>query len=663
MVKLHSISLTNFMNIEQLDLEFDDKTTVMIGGDIGEGKSTLVFALALALVGYRKGDSYRDYVKRGAGEARVSLYADLFGYPIYYDIHIYNREYGQPMEKTIRYRDKVYGNSECKLLMDELDVEYLEHVMFLYQNDSSIVDLKPAERAKLLKKLFHFEFEDQVTLLKRKLDDEQLQMHDASIRYEEANKRAFNIVKLLPSVSNEDLEDWKISLANKRKELSSLEQFNEVFVKTFEKELKEAEGNYIGRKSWYDKSSLQIQKKESEIETAKIEFANLVINCIDDNSEQLEQDLSSLKKEKDDKKQQLAVTIHSLDVLEKQLAVASTGVCHACGHEVDENHVNSLQQTCDETLNKKRELESKLTAINVRINEINANLKAIEDYYTAYEKKTSLGGQIEFLSSQLDDLRVAFQESENALTFAKNKLDELENKASQIQSIKEGLQRRKSTESEILRLEARLEEALHNNSINEERVKTNMEIEHLREEHSALLSSLSTQYNNHSLQTDVLKKSLAVFETDFPNYIILKTCAQLESYINGFIQKVFPYMRVKLKPSRSGVEFYYVSQSAEDDWLSVKMASGSQSAILSLAWRVALAKLYGVSTIILDEADASTPEDTAQIIYQFISELDTFDQIIFISHKRQAMKELSSLIDNVVCYYVQDGEYTVIENT
>ena len=57
MVKLHSISLTNFMNIEQLDMEFEDHATIMIGGGNGEGKSTLVSALALALVGYRKGDS------------------------------------------------------------------------------------------------------------------------------------------------------------------------------------------------------------------------------------------------------------------------------------------------------------------------------------------------------------------------------------------------------------------------------------------------------------------------------------------------------------------------------------------------------------------------------------------------------------------------------
>ncbi len=662
MVKLHSISLTNFMNIEQLDMEFEDHTTIMIGGGNGEGKSALVAALALALVGYRKGDSYRDYVRRGYEEARIELYADMYGYPIHYDIHLRNKQYVQPMERTIHYRDKTYNNSECKILLDELDVDYLEHVMFLYQNSNSIADLRPAERAKLLKKLFHFEFDDHVAILKKRLEDEQTRLHDTSVRYEEASKREFSLIRLLPEISEKDTGEWKRLLSKQRKELSSLEHYDEEYVQNFERELQEARSNFRARDSWYRKNESQIRQKEKEADRVREELNTLAIVPVEGDLDDLRSKLAALKKQEKEYDQQLAILMHRKTALEQQLSIAATGVCYACGHEVDEEHVQSLQQSLRDLKEEKELVSAKASALDNRAVSLQEVIWSLEAYHKKIEYKQTLENQLTSILQQVVELQNSFRESGNAREFAKNTLDEMEVRAQQIQKIKERIQQKKAIETSISTLEQKLEEAVKSTSINQERRKMNEDLLLRKNEHAELLSSLSEQYNTYATQVDVLRQSIAIFETDFPNYIILKTCAQLENYINGFIQKVFPYMRVKLKPSRSGVEFFYVSQSSEDDWLSVKMASGAQSAILSLAWRVAVAKLYGISTIILDEADASATEETAQIIYQFIAELDAFDQLIFISHKQQAMKEVSSRIDNVMCYYVQDGEYSVIEN-
>jgi DNA repair exonuclease SbcCD ATPase subunit len=542
--------------------------------------------------------------------------------------------------------------------MDELDVEYLEHAMFLYQNNSSIVDLKPAERAKLLKKLFHFEFEDHVGYLRRKLEEEQAILHDTSIRYEEVAKKEFPFLELLPESDN--LSVLRADLEDKRKRLIPLEKYNESYVKESEKALQEARDNFRERKSWFDRSKNALDRKRQEVEDAAKEHQSITIHKVIGDLDVHKSRGVELETQKSETEQKLAILTHSIKSLESQLAVASTGVCHACGHVVDEDHVKALNDSYNKKQLERDEERSHMKSIQRDITSNKSSLNQLENYLLSLEKKQSLELKIENLNSQISDVEASLQESEQSMAFAQNRLKEQEEKAKQIQFTREGIRRKQELESDVLSLEKQIESILHTFTVNTERRAINDNIKQQKQEHSELLASLATKYNSHSSQVDVLKKSLAVFETDFPNYIILKTCVQLESYINGFIQKVFPYMRVKLKPSRSGVDFFYVSQSSEDDWLSVKMASGAQSAILSLAWRIAIAKLYGVSTIVLDEADASATEETAQIIYQFISELDTFDQVIFISHKKQAMKELSSLIDNVVCYTVQDGEYTLV---
>lgn len=114
-------------------------------------------------------------------------------------------------------------------------------------------------------------------------------------------------------------------------------------------------------------------------------------------------------------------------------------------------------------------------------------------------------------------------------------------------------------------------------------------------------------------------------------------------------------MQVTLKPNRGGVEFYYTVDYTTNRWLSVKMASGAQAAILSLAWRVAIAKLYGVTTILLDEIDADCTDENSKLLYEFVASLDMFHQIILISHRKEALRAVAALADNVTCYWVTSG--------
>ena len=120
-------------------------------------------------------------------------------------------------------------------------------------------------------------------------------------------------------------------------------------------------------------------------------------------------------------------------------------------------------------------------------------------------------------------------------------------------------------------------------------------------------------------------------------------------------------MKVSLKLNRSGVSFYYLSESSDEDWLTVKMASKAQKKTLSLAYQIALAKMYGLSCILVDEVDDAMSDENAKMIYEFMASLEDFQQIIFISHRQESINTMmNSGRDNIVMYKVAHGEYEQI---
>ena len=69
MFTVQEISLENFMNIDELVLKFDQNSTVAITGANGAGKSTLFMAIAFCLTGYKRSDTYKEFIKTGEGSS------------------------------------------------------------------------------------------------------------------------------------------------------------------------------------------------------------------------------------------------------------------------------------------------------------------------------------------------------------------------------------------------------------------------------------------------------------------------------------------------------------------------------------------------------------------------------------------------------------------
>jgi len=79
---IHSVKITNIRSISEFEMEFGDEYPGwnVIIGDNGAGKSSIIRAIALALVGPDEAlglrADWRDWLKQGTSEGKISLYID-----------------------------------------------------------------------------------------------------------------------------------------------------------------------------------------------------------------------------------------------------------------------------------------------------------------------------------------------------------------------------------------------------------------------------------------------------------------------------------------------------------------------------------------------------------------------------------------------------------
>ena len=237
----------------------------------------------------------------------------------------------------------------------------------------------------------------------------------------------------------------------------------------------------------------------------------------------------------------------------------------------------------------------------------------------------------------------------------------LEAEKAQLEKFKEVYDQKEELETRKAELEAQIQDAKTKQIKNAERNRLNESISKEKEERDKKVLDLSEKMNKTLLQMNTTRVSIDVFENQFPNFLVIKAAQMLEEHINLIIQKVFPEMRVKLQAQRSGVNFYYKVHEDEEEWLSISMASGAQSQILTLAYAISLSRLSGIDCLLMDEIDASMSEENAAIVYSFIASLDCFKQVFFISHKKEVIPATREINPNILAYYVNNGEYTLLD--
>lgn len=670
MILLKTLHIENFMSIDCLDLEFSDNQITAITGQNGSGKSSLIYAVALALTGYRKGESYKDYIKTGKDSAKVVLEVLLKGLPASFDIEVNgDKKKTGTLNRKVTYKGKTYLNSEFSQFIESEGLEELETLMFMFQGYHDIIDLKPAERANLLKKLFKFEFPDIVDNLKRNQEQLKVESLQQTAKIEELKSRVFTRTPLLREMPQEGIRALEEKFDNVSKILDGIGDIDEnsirqcdLDIQSTDKELKSIE--YKINSDTRTLKSLQQSFKETE------DFINAnPKNALHASLEHIEEELEAHRiqykelKEKDkDLNEKLKLATYRAKELEGHYNISKTGVCHSCGQPIDKEYLANLEKELNSTKEELNSIKKDIKELNFdKTDKVGKDFeKEIERVKDTIREVESSELSLETTSNRILDLTSLIKEREKAYTLTQEKMSILQAKKEELDSLKESIKERDSLMEERNSIKDKLQTAKDNKVKNIERRNTNERIDREIVERDTRVKELTEKTNTLSISLNKIKQEIDIFETKFPNFIVLQACQKLEDIINSIVQRVFPYCKVSLKLSKGGINFFYTSETSEDEWIPVSMASGAQRRTLSLAYFIALAKLSNISCIFLDEMDASMSPENAGIVYDFIGSLDYFDQVFFISHRKEAHEAVKSRNDKLITYLVENGNYSEI---
>lgn len=666
--------MQNFMSIDELDIDFEDNEVMAICGQNGSGKSSLLYAIAFLLTGYRKGESYRDYVKTGCDTAYLYLEASLKGAPLYCEAELLgNQKKGimQPTKRKTIYKGVTYLNSDHNQFIKENELSYVESLLFMFQDSNKdIIDAKPSERAAMLKKLLKFEFTDIVDKLNQEQELKKIEKVEKGAILDELKTHTFETQKLAREIPPTMIAQWNGRVEEINNNLRKLEDIKGVSEDNINRTLNEIRINIrnteqsIKKEEVGEKQILQLLETKNE-ELNKVSEENLTkeLNELQEELKTHQSEYKLLRDEAEEISQTIKVEEYQKSELAKQIKISSKGVCHACGQAITQEHIDNLntklKEIEDQIEKSKQALENlHYDRNNTKEKELNAAITQQRNKIQLY--KNSLA-EVEYNKKRLETNRELSAERKKYLNELRNRenstLEELQKYAKIAPIIKE----KDELVAELGQLKEKIQKAQEEKIRNVERKKNNEIILKEKVQCEEKLNKLTAEINNLLLEINLSKSASTIFESSFPSFLVLQATQRLENYINEIVQKIFPYMKVKLQMQRSGVTFLYTAESSNDEWLPVAMASGAQKAVLSLAYKTSLARLYGLTCIMLDEVDASCTANNAEIIYKFVASLNCFQQLIFISHRPESIQAAKSVNPGVVVYTVDKGTYTLVE--
>lgn len=688
MIKLNTLKLQNFMCVENAELDFKDQKVIILLGDNGNGKSTVLDAISLCLTESKRGDSFKDYIRRGTKEAKIKLDAEVRGSPIIFDITINSS--GTALDRKVTYlakRKEPFINSEVTTLLEELDLPFFGDILMSAQKADDITSKGPTDRANYLKKLLNFSFEKETAFCKDKIDRarEDIKKGNEHLDY---NNNAITIKKNQIQAIPEDV------YSDKKKEIESA-------IQTVQNQLSKYSGLTDKQRKLNESLNSVLQQKyvvTNSISTINTQIGNLSsmkesLTKYDDDNKKLSNDVleitqfisninaelvklsneqTELENTKSDFIKRIAEKSSELQTIKKHLSLIDSGKCPECGHVFTNADKAEYEKAYNDISEQLEKLNSESSINQNNLNEvINNKLSKNTELSTLSTKLATCNSTIsnntrarEQLNNQivsLEQISLSLPEKEQEL----KKLVENESVITNEQKeLEKSLKEYEELNKDLQNGQIQLNEITKQISLRDNIIKTN---DIIANEITALnIDSEVVQKSIEQAEKDekVYKEAFTLLSKNLPDYLTVKTCDLLQEEMNNFIHVVFPEMEIRLFQNKKGIEFFYTKEQNynKDDMSNAKMASGFEKDLLTLAFKVALCKLYCLPFAFFDEPDGHSSDGNAERLFKSLFTNGIFEQVFFISHKSGVRDIVKSNAEGVRTYYVEHGKFSLDSN-
>lgn len=682
MLHLNKLTLDHFMCVTHAELDFSSDKVIVLNGPNGQGKSTIQAAVALCLIEEKRGNSYAEFVQSGFRGATIQLDAEIKYNPIHFEIIIDTK--GSGLTRTALYNNKKYTNSEVSDLLKSFDIDYFADIIMSTQgNTDDIIKISPKERQRYLQKLLNFDFDNELVQCKNKIDEFEKMINENRSIVKFSNESIDSKNKELRDVNVLDFTEQDIS--DIQTEIANLDNQ----IKEFSKLTKEKD-SLNNRKSLYKDTIHSYQRDIDEYHRKITEVAENVdkkekiekeIAELDNKIFELSKDLKAakdtpmmplnlLKEEKKTLEENYYMESAKLTEAKKHLDLVNGGKCPTCGQEFSLDEVDTYKQEVleiTENVNRfNHQLIQKETEVKVAQQEfdsVNAMIRKIDNEILINtrlkeQKKKQIeslpvGNEAEYFSV-IAERQAEIDRVNKDIESLDSQISDIDSKCSNYAEVSN------SFTQKMNRLNDMNKKVYENNIILENNAKIRQSIIELKDK----IAGSEKLIESYLTQEKVYDEVDAMFRKTFPNYLIVKTCAKLEEEMNDFIQIVFPNMAVKLFQDRAGVGFYYTTDKSKitkwtkDEMINVRMASGFESSVLSIAFKVALCKAYNLPFAFLDEIDCFGDDTNSERLFQSLVGGGIFDQLFIISHKENVKSMIENRAKNFKMYYVKKGAFS-----
>ena len=663
--------IKNFMKIKEVEFtNIDPHDLMILQGSNGQGKSAVFEAMAMLLIGHRKGSSFKQYIRRGTKKFNVQARVVKYPGANPYEMNVTcSHKTMPPMNKVVRFQDDEYKNSDYDAFMKEhFDVDLIENIVLSMQGTQDLSSFRPSQLRDILTTVFKISFEEERTQVHEL--SSYVKEKDSSIKSKiDSLRESYAILERDEPILTRPPSQKKID--NLKEELERLEKSYEIVegkltkledLKEWHQALRNEHANLV-----------RLQRNHLNTISSLTSDINNADTKINDAQKKLDETETKLgerksKKQRTEEMKELNNTISELQGerrhLKQVLELMGESKCPTCHQDLPEDwkdqseeyktkleEINTLMENLhDQASNITAEMEESVRLENAR-QQLSYQIKSLTESKEEAERKRQQ--QVKHLEEEGIE-----EEIENKETIIDNQAKEIDQMEDSLHTV---IEERDSLSKQIKEVKQKIEEqqkALNDYNAKAEIVNNNAEkkenlvkeIEKLREESV----TVSQDKEIHDIAEKLVDKYL-------PAFSVLTAGEEVLKGMRSVITPVIEGWDLRLVPSRDGVYFEY-KEGEESEWSPISMASGFEKSICTIAFKLTLAAYYGLPLLVLDEIDAAAVDENSYKIFDSITQFKkayNIYQIWLVTHKPDVINKLvQEYGSNVQVYQVKDGTFT-----
>jgi DNA repair exonuclease SbcCD ATPase subunit len=670
----NSIDLENFGIVRKFSKQFD-KNILVLAGENGNGKSTLLKGILLAVFDDYEG-VLSDYVNWDSSYFQVIVNFTHRG--VDYESVV---RYEGSTDRTLRFGDKVLKGEEAKKKLKEIaDIDLLKAGMLAMEQKVAIVETRPAERREYLKRIYDIEFKRQISDLENDIKASELELAKKTTLRTEIENRKYTLPEKPEYPFGET--DYSLAKANLEIERGKLHAAEES-IRAYQQTQSELTGmkaqadKLAGNISVLDNKIEQSNRRKSELPELKNKSVVSETGAVSVAEDELKKAGEEFLREQNRLSGELSAivsvrlpvfSIDEFNAVSQELYAmkgkltelrSAKDVCPTCGQSISSpehiarrgEEIAGLEKSVADLTVQFSELSEKKTrredAEKTNLDRTNRRQALQHQLEMLSEKNTSeslrIRARIDQSKGRLERLDAEFQAEDARLSELisadlanrDNQADQLGVVSARIKELREKIDGAALVSPEGIKEKVqKLEQDIRSYDDVASRIaeigRMEKQIAVQRENDCKQLEEVRGEIQVLNQLAGDWKLGVKILKTEFPVYVISRVIKDIEKSMNEFLKLAYPKYQIEVQDKKNALHIVYGPKKRD-----VSLASGYERQIFSLSFMLAISRAIGNRTLCLDECDSAATEKNSGIFYNVLGNSigRGIDQIILVSHK------------------------------